>query len=53
MGHANLVMALNYNALATFHSAQEEIERLQAEAEIIAEAKLKATAEGAEVAKVA
>jgi hypothetical protein len=53
MGHANLVMALNYNALATFHSAQEEMERLQVEAEITAEAKLKSTAEGAEEAKVA
>ena len=30
MGHANIVMTLNYYAHATFHSAQEEMERLQA-----------------------
>ena len=28
MGHANIVMTLNYYAHATFHSAQEEMERL-------------------------
>ena len=32
MGHANIVMTLNYYAHATFHSAQEEMERLQAKA---------------------
>ena len=34
MGHANIVMTLNYYAHATFHSAQEEMDRLEAKAEI-------------------
>ena len=38
MGHANIVMTLNYYAHATFHSAQEEMERLQAKAKPTAEA---------------
>ena len=37
MGHANIVMTLNYYAHATFHSAQEEMERLQAKAKPTAE----------------
>ena len=34
MGHANIVMTLNYYAHTTFHSAQEEMDRLEAKAEI-------------------
>ena len=30
MGHANIVMTLNYYAHATFQSAQEEMARLEA-----------------------
>lgn len=33
MGHANIVMTLDYYAHATFHSAQEEMDRLEAKAE--------------------
>ena len=45
MGHANIVMTLNYYAHATFHSAQEEMERLQAKAKPTAEAKPEPAAE--------
>ena len=34
MGHSNIIMTLNYYAHATFHSAQEEMDRLEAKAEI-------------------
>lgn len=37
MGHANIVMTLNYYAHATFYSAQAEMDRLEAEAEAKAE----------------
>ena len=53
MGHANIVMTLNYYAHATFHSAQEEMERLQAKAKTTTEAKPEATAESAEETKAA
>ena len=53
MGHANIVMTLNYYAHATFHSAQEEMERLQAKANPTAESKPEATAESAEETKAA
>ena len=53
MGHANIVMTLNYYAHATFHSAQEEMERLQAKAETTTEAKPEAVAESAEETKAA
>ena len=53
MGHANIVMTLNYYAHATFHSAQEEMERLQAKAKTTAEAKPEAAAESAEETKAA
>jgi len=48
MGHANIVMTLNYYAHATFHSAQEEMERLQAKAKTTAEAKPEPAAGSAE-----
>lgn len=53
MGHANIVMTLNYYAHATFHSAQEEMERLQAKAKTTAEAKPEVAAESAEETKAA
>lgn len=53
MGHANIVMTLNYYAHATFHSAQEEMERLQAKAKPTAEVKPEATAESAKETKAA
>jgi hypothetical protein len=53
MGHANIVMTLNYYAHATFHSAQEEMERLQAKAKTTAEAKPEPAAESAEETKAA
>ena len=53
MGHANIVMTLNYYAHATFHSAQEEMERLQAKAKTTAEAKPEPVAESAEETKAA
>lgn len=53
MGHANIVMTLNYYAHATFHSAQEEMERLQAKAKPTAEAKPEPAAESAEETKAA
>ena len=53
MGHANIVMTLNYYAHATFHSAQEEMERLQAKAKPTAEAKPEPAAESAEEIKAA
>ena len=53
MGHANIVMTLNYYAHATFHSAQEEMERLQAKAKPTTEAKPEAVAESAEESKAA
>ena len=53
MGHANIVMTLNYYAHATFHSAQEEMERLQAKAKTTAEAKPEPAAESAEDTKAA
>lgn len=31
MGHANIVMTLNYYAHTTFHSAKAEMDRLDAE----------------------
>ena len=34
MGHSNINMTLNYYAHATFHSAQEEMDRLEAKTEI-------------------
>ena len=34
MGHSNIIMTLNYYAHATFHSAQEEMDRLEAKTEI-------------------
>ena len=34
MGHSNIIMTLNYYAHATFHFTQEEINRLEAKAEI-------------------
>ena len=37
MGHANIVMTLNYYAHATFHSAQAEMERLEAKPETTVE----------------
>ena len=48
MGHANIVMTLNYYAHATFHSAQEEMERLQAKAKTTTDAKPEPAAESAE-----
>ena len=53
MGHANIVMTLNYYAHATFHSAQEEMERLQAKAKPTTEAKPEPAAESAEETKAA
>ena len=53
MGHANIVMTLNYYAHATFHSAQEEMERLQAKAKTTTEAKPETAAENAEETKAA
>ena len=53
MGHANIVMTLNYYAHATFHSAQEEMERLQAKAKTTVEAKPEPAAESAEETKAA
>ena len=53
MGHANIVMTLNYYAHATFHSAQEEMERLQAKAKATAEAKPEPAAQSAEETKAA
>ena len=53
MGHANIVMTLNYYAHATFYSAQEEMERLQAKAKTTTEAKPEAAAESAEETKAA
>lgn len=53
MGHANIVMTLNYYAHATFHSAHEEMERLQAKAKTTAEAKPEPAAESAEETKAA
>ena len=53
MGHANIVMTLNYYAHATFHSAQEEMERLQAKAKTTAEVKSEPAAESAEETKAA
>ena len=53
MGHANIVMTLNYYAHATFHSAQEEMERPQAKAKTTAEAKPEPAAESAEETKAA
>ena len=53
MGHANIVMTLNYYAHATFHSAQEEMERLQAKAKTTAETKPEPAAESAEETKAA
>ena len=53
MGHANIVMTLNYYAHATFHSAQEEMERLQAKAKTTADAKPEPAAESAEETKAA
>ena len=46
-------MTLNYYAHATFHSAQEEMERLQAKAKPTAEVKPEATAESAKETKAA
>ena len=46
-------MTLNYYAHATFHSAQEEMERLQAKAKPTTEAKPEAVAESAEETKAA
>lgn len=34
MDHSNIIMTLNYYAHATFHSAQEEMDRLEAKTEI-------------------
>ena len=48
MGHANIVMTLNYYAHATFHSAQEEMERLQAKAKTTTDAKPEPAAHGPE-----
>ena len=53
MGHANIVMTLNYYAHATFHSAQEEMERLQAKAKTTTDAKPEPAAESAEETKAA
>ena len=53
MGHANIVMTLNYYAYATFHFAQEEMERLQAKAKTTTEAKPEPAAESAEETKAA
>ena len=53
MGHSNINMTLNYYAHATFHSAQEEMERLQAKAKPTAEVKPEATAESAKETKAA
>lgn len=57
MGHSNIVMTLNYYAHATFHSAQEEMERLQTKAQptaaSTAEAKTQPAAESAKAAKAA
>ena len=53
MGHSNIVMTLNYYAHATFHSAQEEMERLQAKAKTTVEAKPEPAAESAEETKAA
>ena len=46
-------MTLNYYAHATFHSAQEEMERLQAKAKTTTEAKPETAAENAEETKAA
>ena len=49
MGHANIVMTLNYYAHATFHSAQAVMERLEAKPETTVEN----TEETTEAAKAA
>ena len=45
MGHANIVMTLNYYAHATFTSAQAEMDRLEAEAKAKVETMVQTTAE--------
>ena len=53
MGHANIVMTLNYYAHATFHSAQEEMERLQAQAQTSATVNTQPASESAQEAQAA
>ena len=53
MGHANIVMTLNYYAHATFHSAQEEMERLQAQAQTTAAVHAQPASESAQEAQAA
>ena len=53
MGHANIVMTLNYYAHATFHSAQAEMERLEAKPETTVENTEETTEGTTEEAKAA
>lgn len=53
MGHANIVMTLNYYAHATFNSAQAEMERLEAAKAETAVAAAKTTVENTEETKAA
>jgi len=53
MGHSNIVMTLNYYAHATFHSAQEEMERLQAQAQTAAAVNAQPAPESAQEAQAA
>ena len=53
MGHANIVMTLNYYAHATFHSAQEEMERLQAKSQTAAAVNAQPASESAQESKAA
>ena len=53
MGHANIVMTLNYYAHATFHSAQAEMERLEAKPETTVENTEETTEGTTEAAKAA
>ena len=53
MGHANIVMTLNYYAHATFNSAQAEMERLEAAKAETAVAAAETTVENTEETKAA
>ena len=53
MGHSNIVMTLNYYAHATFHSAQEEMERLQAKSQTAAAVNAQPASESAQESKAA
>ena len=53
MGHSNIVMTLNYYAHATFHSAQEEMVRLQAKSQTAAAVNAQPASESAQESKAA